>query len=99
LFALGAPAWLVAAAAGATGALEYVRARAVATVGGAGGRITPGERPTRLLLAALGALAAGIAPGHAGAAATAAAAATFGLVTLSCCWLLVDLRARLEPGR
>jgi phosphatidylglycerophosphate synthase len=91
---LGAPAWLALAAGAAVVALEVTRLGGIRLVGGAGGRITPGERPTRLILCGLGFVAAGLFVGDATAAATMAAAAILAICGLSWLWLLVDLRNR-----
>ncbi len=91
---LGAPGWLVSTAAAAVVALEGTRRWARAHRGGVGGRITPGERPTRLILAGSGFFAAGCQPDRADAAATASAAAVLAVCTVSWLMLLSDQRAR-----
>jgi phosphatidylglycerophosphate synthase len=77
LVLLGAPGWLGAAAGAALGLLEYTRARAAAApTGPPVATVTIGERPTRVVLAVLGLLVAGVVPGRAAAAVTAAAGAS-----------------------
>jgi phosphatidylglycerophosphate synthase len=92
LWLLGAPGWLVLAAGVSVLALEGTRRLGVRRVGGAGGPITPGERPTRLILAGLGFLAAGIfdVPGFA----TVAAAATLAVCAVSVGALVRAFRSR-----
>jgi CDP-diacylglycerol--glycerol-3-phosphate 3-phosphatidyltransferase len=92
LFLLGAPGWLAAACLCLTWLHEYVRARATVAGMTGIGAVTVAERPTRVLLALFGLLAAGVAaplaPDHTGTAATVTAAVwaalgTAGLVHLS----------------
>lgn len=85
LWLLGAPAWLAVAAA-ATGWLhEYVRARATVAGMAGVGVVTVSERPTRVVVAALFCLGAGLHPSAAQAWGTAGASATavLGLVGLA----------------
>ncbi len=56
----GAPAWVCIAAGVASWTLEYARARAAAVGLGDGAVITIGERPTRIAIAAMFLLAAGV---------------------------------------
>ncbi|MEI8058120.1 MAG: CDP-alcohol phosphatidyltransferase family protein [Actinomycetes bacterium] len=60
LWLVGAPAWVCVAAGFALGLLEYTRARAAATGLDEVGILTVGERPTRVTVAAMFLLAAGI---------------------------------------
>lgn len=98
LWLLGAPAWL-AVAAGAVALLhEYARARATSAGMDDVGAVTVSERPTRVVIATMFVLAAGLYPS---AAATwgglgAAAALVVGLVGLV--QLLVVVRRRLRTG-
>ena len=59
---VGAPAWLVVAAGGVSWLQEYARARAAAAGMSEIGVVTVSERPTRVLVAIFGLLAAAIAP-------------------------------------
>lgn len=68
----GAPAGVALASAGCSAALEYARARAAAAGYGEIGVVTVGERPTRVVLTALGLAAGGLFPRRAGLWATAA---------------------------
>lgn len=94
-YLLGADGRLCAAAGAALIALEYTRARA----GSAGligiGVLTPGERPTRILLAAGALTAAGLVPAHAALCAELGAAGTLVVCLLSAALLLRELRRRL----
>lgn len=95
LWLLGAPGWLAAAAAGAAWLLEYARARA-AGAGMAGiGVVTVGERPTRVAVAAMFALGAGMYLGAASAWATAGAAATAAVALAGLARLLPAVRREL----
>ena len=58
----GAPAWLVVAAGGVSWLQEYARARATAAGMSEIGVVTVAERPTRVLVAIFGLLAAAIVP-------------------------------------
>ncbi|MHB8451624.1 MAG: CDP-alcohol phosphatidyltransferase family protein [Mycobacteriales bacterium] len=95
LYLVGAPGWLVATAAGTVVLLEYTRARAF----GAGfhevGVVTPGERPTRVILGVLALTAAGAFPTVAIDAATASAAAQAVIVGGSWAQLLWVVRRGL----
>lgn len=85
LWLLGAPAWLVLAAAGAGQLQEYARARAQAEGMAGPGAVTVSERPTRVAVAAMFALGVGCYPAAGGtwAAAGAAVAAVLALVGLA----------------
>jgi phosphatidylglycerophosphate synthase len=61
LWAVGAPAWLAVTCGGLTWLHEYVRARAAAAGMAHIGKVTVGERPTRVLLVLLGLGLAGAA--------------------------------------
>ena len=76
---LGAHEPVVAAAATATVALEYGRARAAAAGFEGIGLVTVGERPTRMIIAASGLITAAVFRSRAGLAADLAAAAVAGL--------------------
>lgn len=76
LWLLGAPGWLAAAAAGAAWLLEYARARAAAAGMAGIGVVTVGERPARVVVAAMFTLGAGIHVAAASAWVTAGAALT-----------------------
>lgn len=78
----GAPERATLAAAAGIAAIEYGRARAVAAGFHDIGAVTVGERPTRIIVTALGLAAAGLAPERARAAATIAAAATSAFTTV-----------------
>ena len=60
---LGAPVWAVVLGVGAGWLLEYVRARTAALGVDDIGVVSVGERPTRLAVVAMFALAAGVHPG------------------------------------
>jgi phosphatidylglycerophosphate synthase len=92
----GAPGELCAAAGALTFGLEYVRARAAAGGMSEIGLVTLWERPTRVIVATLFLLGAGLYAGDASAWATAgaSAAATLGLVGSA--QLLVVVRRRLR---
>jgi phosphatidylglycerophosphate synthase len=95
LWLAGAPGWL-AVAAGATGWLhEYVRARATAAGMGEVGVITVAERPTRIVVATLFLLGAGLYPAAAAGWSTAGAAATATTGVAGLVQLLVVVRRRL----
>lgn|GEM_PF-2213319 len=95
LVAAGAPWWFAAIAAALIGGLEGTRA--VALRRGKVARVTPGERPTRLILAALGLLTVGAVPSLSNAAASVAVGATAFVVAASWVFLWIDVRPR--PGR
>lgn len=65
LWVAGAPAWVCIAAGVASWTLEYARARATAVGMGDTAVITIGERPTRIAIAAMFLLAAGVYVGSA----------------------------------
>ncbi|HVM14558.1 MAG TPA: CDP-alcohol phosphatidyltransferase family protein [Egibacteraceae bacterium] len=92
----GAPWWLAGLCAATVFLHEYARARA----GNAGaieiGTVTVGERPSRIILAALGLAGAGLAAGRAPVVTTAALAALLVLSAIGLVQLLVDVRARLR---
>ena len=90
--ALGGSGWVALAAAVAILGLETTRAAGLRR--GRMGRLTPGERPTRLVLAGLGMIVAGCVPGEAGWVATVASAVTAVVVGGSCAVLAVDLGFR-----
>jgi phosphatidylglycerophosphate synthase len=98
LFAAGAPAGLAVAGAAVAWLHEYVRARAAAAGLRDVGVITVSERPTRVLVAALFLLAAGLYPSASTPWATAGAAAltALGAVALGQLLLVVHRRLR-EP--
>jgi phosphatidylglycerophosphate synthase len=85
LWLIGAPGWLAVAAAATGFGHEYVRARAAAAGMAGVGRITVGERPTRVVVAALFSLGAGLYPPAAAgwAAGGAGATAVLGLAGLA----------------
>jgi len=96
LWLLGAPGWLAVAAVAAGWLHEYVRARAGAAGMSGVGRITVGERPTRVAVAASTSLAAGIYPGFAPDWATAGAAATLAVGVVSLAQLVPIVRRTLS---
>lgn len=101
LYLAGASGPLCVAAGAATGLLEYIRARAGAAGMAEIGVLTPGERPTRIILAALALCLAGADPGRRALCADAGAAATAVLTAASACLLLAVVRRRLTgapPG-
>jgi hypothetical protein len=61
------------------------------------GRLTPGERPTRLILTGLGLIVAGVVPRHADAIASIALTVIAAVVVAS--WVLVLGELRRRPGR
>lgn len=100
LFFAGAPAWLAALAGGIAWLHEYVRARA--TVAGMSelGAVTVAERPTRVIVAAVGLAAASAA--SAANAINAATIATAVWVTLGAIGLIqlhTAVRRALKPDR
>ncbi|MDP9431180.1 MAG: CDP-alcohol phosphatidyltransferase family protein [Actinomycetota bacterium] len=99
LWLAGAPAAWCVAGAGGLALLEYTRARAGNAGMGEIAVVTIGERPTRVILAALGLGAAGLSPAHAGALAGAAAAATAGVTAVGLGQLLVAVRRALAEAR
>lgn len=94
LWSLGAEAWWCLGAWGSIWLLEYVRARAAA-VGIPGiGPVTIGERPTRVIVVVMFALAAAVFPGSADAWATSGAVVLVVVGVVGCLHLLTGLRAR-----
>ncbi|GAB2683196.1 CDP-alcohol phosphatidyltransferase family protein [Thalassiella azotivora] len=73
LWVLGAPAALVVAAVAGTTVLEYARERAAATGAADAVVLTVAERPTRVIVTLMFALAAGVLPHQAAALATTGA--------------------------
>ena len=96
LWALGAPGWLCVGAAGVALLHEYVRARA----GAAGmlevGVVTVAERPTRVIIAAMFLLGAGVYPFAAADWALAGGAAWLGVGLVGLTQLVVVVRRRLR---
>lgn len=96
LWLAGADAGLCIAAGSIAAFQEYVRARA----GNAGfsgiGIVTVAERPTRIIVGALGLAVAGIAPSHAWPITTAAAAALACLGAAGCGQLVIVVRRVLR---
>ncbi|MFP5345817.1 MAG: CDP-alcohol phosphatidyltransferase family protein [Actinomycetes bacterium] len=95
LWGLGADARWPAAAMAASWWLEYLRERASSTVSGAPVVVTVGEKPTRVVVVAMFALAADAVPHAAAAWATAGAAvwllaSVVGLVQLGLAWGRLD---------
>lgn len=86
LYLAGAGGLACVLAGAATVLLEYTRARSGAAGFAEVGVVTPGERPTRIVVTVLGLLAVALAPGLP-VAATAAAAIIAGLAAFS--WLLL----------
>lgn len=95
LYLLGADGRLCVAAGAALIALEYTRARAGAVGFTEVGVITPGERPTRIILAAAALVGAGVFPHHAALWGELGAAATLGVCLPSAVVLLTTVRRRL----
>ncbi|HEY0536545.1 MAG TPA: CDP-alcohol phosphatidyltransferase family protein [Actinoplanes sp.] len=91
----GAQAWVAVAAGAASWLHEYARARATAAGMSEIGAVTVGERPTRVLIALLGLLVAGIA-GHAAVVLTVAAAVWLGLAVVGFGQLAVAVRRELR---
>ena len=87
----GAPAWLVVAAGGVSWLQEYARARATAAGMSEIGVVTVSERPTRVLVAIFGLLAAAVVP----IAITVAAAVWLGLAVVGLGQLGVAIRREL----
>lgn len=95
----GAPRSIVQAAAAATIALEYSRARAAATGLSEIGIVTVGERPMRNIATCAGLAVAGLRPAKARAAATMAVAAVGGLAAMGTGqFLRVAARELGRPG-
>ena len=87
----GAPAWLVVAAGAASWLQEYARARATAAGMSEVGVVTVAERPTRVIVAVFGLLAAFALP----LLITVAAAAWLGLALIAGVQLTVAIRRSL----
>lgn len=87
----GAPAWLAVAAGGVSWLQEYARARATAAGMSEIGVVTVAERPTRVLVAIFGLLAAAVAP----AAINVAAAVWLGLAVVGLGQLGMAIRREL----
>lgn len=96
LWVLGAPGWLAVLAVGTVWLHEYLRARATAAGMAGVGRITVGERPTRVVVAAMFGLAAGVHPSAADDWATAGAAATAAVGVVALLQLLPVVRRVLR---
>ena len=95
LWALGAPAWLALAWVALSWLSEYARVRGQVLLGGAVDTVTVGERPTRVVVAALFLLAAGILTDHADTIATVGATAGAGAAAVGVVQLVAGLRRRL----
>jgi phosphatidylglycerophosphate synthase len=91
----GAQTWAVVAAGAASWLHEYARARATAAGMSEVGAVTVGERPTRVLVALFGLLAAGVA-GHAPVVLTVAAVVWLGLAVAGLVQLAVAIRRALR---
>lgn len=96
LHALGAPGGVTVGAGAAVVLLEYTRARAAGAGRGEIGLVTPGERPTRIVITAFGLFTAGLFPAHAGVAGTGAALATLVICGVSFLLLLRDVHRALR---
>ena len=92
---VGCPVWLAVATGFGCFLLEYLRARAGNAGGDEVGRITVGERPTRVIVLAAALLAAGALPGHAAALATLGAGVLLALTAVSLAQLTHAVRAQL----
>jgi len=88
---VGAPAWLAVAAGGVSWLQEYARARAAAAGMSEIGVVTVSERPTRVLVAIFGLLAAAVTP----IAITVAAAVWLGLAVVGLAQLGLAIRREL----
>jgi phosphatidylglycerophosphate synthase len=97
LWVLGAPGWLVVLGGGLTFLLEYVRARAAIAGLPDVGVVTVGERPTRVLSAAMFLAGAGLFPSAAPAWALAGAGLGVTAAAVGLGQLLVVVRRRLSP--
>ncbi|MEV6844500.1 CDP-alcohol phosphatidyltransferase family protein [Actinoplanes sp. NPDC051411] len=91
----GAQGWVVVAAGAASWLHEYARARATAAGMTEIGAVTVGERPTRVLIALFGLLAAGVS-GHAPLALTVAAAVWLALAVIGLAQLAVAIRRAID---
>ncbi|WP_018634989.1 CDP-alcohol phosphatidyltransferase family protein [Parafrankia elaeagni] len=98
LWLVGAPGGLATAAGAGLMMLEYVRARASGAGHGEIGTVTVGERPTRVILAALALAVAGLVPDHAPTAATVGAAATAAVCAVGLVQYLLSVRAALTAS-
>jgi phosphatidylglycerophosphate synthase len=96
LWVVGAPAWLALGWVGLSLLAEYARARGQAILGAAVDVVTVGERPTRIVVAAIFLAAAGVFVGHASDIAAVGAAAGAGAAAVGLVQLAVALRARLR---
>ncbi|GGM80562.1 CDP-alcohol phosphatidyltransferase family protein [Dactylosporangium sucinum] len=92
---LGAPAWLAVGGTGLMWLHEYLRARATVAGMSGIGTVTVAERPTRVLLAIFGLLAAAAVP--AGATAALVVTAVLGITGLV--QLVIAVRKALTPDR
>lgn len=99
LWLLGAPGWTVAGAAAAALLHEYARARATAAGMDDVGAVTVSERPTRVVIAAMFLLGAGLYPAAAATWGTLGAAAALTVGTVGLVQLLVVVRRRLVGRR
>lgn len=98
MWVLGAPAWVAVAAGGVALLHEYARARATAAGMDDVGSVTVSERPTRVVIATMFALAAGLYPAAAQTWGTLGAAAALGVGLAGLAQLLLVVRRRLaEP--
>lgn len=91
----GAPPWLVVAAGATSWLHEYARARATAAGMTEIGAVTVAERPTRVLLAVFGLLAAGLS-GHAPLTLTVAAGAWLALAAIGLTQLAAAIRRAID---
>jgi phosphatidylglycerophosphate synthase len=96
LWAVGAPAWLCLGWVGLSFLAEYVRARGQALLGSVVDIVTVGERPTRVVVAALFLAAAGLLVDHEDDVVTVGAAAGAGAAVVGLVRLGVGLRRRLR---
>jgi len=95
-WAMGAPVWLCLLWAGVSFLAEYARARGQVLLRAPVDVVTVGERPTRVVIAALFLAAAGVLSGRAGDVATVGAAAGAGTAVVGLFQLVVVLRQRLR---
>ena len=96
LWVVGAPAWACLLAGALLFLLEYARARAAAIGLTEIGVVTVGERPTRVIIAAMFLLAGGIYPSSAAMWATYGAYATVLVCAVAVVQLLLVVRRRLR---
>ena len=96
LVVLGAPLWAVGTGVGAGWLLEYVRARTAALGVDDIGVVSVGERPTRLAVVAMFALAAGIHPSQTGVLVGIAAGALVVTSVVGLAQVLVAVRRLLR---